>query len=167
MKESIEHLASIVQKLRNGTLRPSERTCVEKPGLVPGGYIPQCFMTEAEHIKAQAGITGQEEIAGLSTVQTAGLLLLSDWRELVLRATHDGRIEHLRSGKLDHGSAPYGYVYVPKWRNGWGFKIHPKRAQVVRDIFNWRRGDMQIYRIVLRLNESGIPSARGDVGVHE
>lgn len=98
---------------------------------------------------------------GFDKILSAGGSSGREWRTLI-RRTHDGRIEHLRSGKLDHGSAPFGFIYVPKWqKNGCRFDVDPERASIVRQVYEWCRSGIPTYRIAKNLNESGHKSARG------
>jgi DNA invertase Pin-like site-specific DNA recombinase len=101
----------------------------------------------------------------------------AEWRELKRRTT-GGRIETLQDGALDCGCPPYGYVYVPKWRNreetgkqrGGRFDLDPAEAlpgvtkqNVIRWIFEWRRSGMSRYSIAKELSAKGILSARGSL----
>jgi site-specific DNA recombinase len=76
-----------------------------------------------------------------------------------------GQREKLEQGKLTHGTAPYGFVYIDKQQeNGSRLAIDPddcsvpglSKVQVVREVFAWRRANTPTYRIVKMLNERGI-----------
>ena len=134
-----------------------------RPGKRYGQFsILDRFVDQRKRIwSMREGLIDPATDEGYDKCISAGGRAGAEWRELI-RRTHDGRIEHLRAGKLDHGAAPFGYIYIPKWQaNGCRFEIHPERAQVVRDIFEWRRGGMPIYQIAKRLNEAGILSTNG------
>ena len=134
-----------------------------RPGKRYGQFaILDRFVDQRKRIwSMREGLIDPATDEGYDKCISAGGRAGAEWRELI-RRTHDGRIEHLRAGKLDHGSTPYGYRYIPKWQaNGCRFEIDPDRAQVVRDIFEWRRSGMAIYQIAKQLNERGTLSARG------
>ena len=134
-----------------------------RPGKRYGQFaILDRFVDERKRIwSMREGLIDPATDEGYDKCISAGGRAGAEWRELI-RRTHDGRIEHLRAGKMDHGTPPYGYVYIPKWQtNGCRFEIDPERAQVVRDIFEWRRSGMAIYQIAKQLNERGTLSARG------
>jgi DNA invertase Pin-like site-specific DNA recombinase len=83
----------------------------------------------------------------------------AEFRELA-RRTMDGRMDFLRiEKKPDHGSAPYGYVYVSKHKdNGGRFQIVEGKAEVVRMVFRCRAAGWKTSKIVNGLNERGILS---------
>lgn len=57
----------------------------------------------------------------------------------------------------------YGYVYIPGKEAGQGIRvINEDQAEVVRMIYRWLIEDrMTLYRICIKLTESGIPSPQG------
>ena len=83
--------------------------------------------------------------------------------EKIIEDSTRGRREKLQSGKLDHGSAPDGYVYVDKrQKDGCRLEVNPARANIWQDIFRWRgEQHMAKYAISKRLNDAGILTARG------
>src|SRR5262249_36338437 len=89
------------------------------------------------------------------------------WGEKILADSARGRKQKLESGKLDHGGAKYGYVYIDKrQKDGARLELDTRealpgltRVQVVKDIFRWRLEGMSMYGIARRLNEAGILSA--------
>ena len=64
--------------------------------------------------------------------------------------------KRFQNGTYKTSSAPYGYVW-----NGEDLVIHPEQAEVVRMIFAEALTGNGSYRIAKKLNELGIPSARG------
>ena len=83
--------------------------------------------------------------------------------EKIIEDSTRGRLEKLRSGKLDHGAVPDGYRYIDKrQQNGGRMEINPERAAIWQDIFRWRGIErMSKYRIAERLNNAGIATAKG------
>jgi DNA invertase Pin-like site-specific DNA recombinase len=92
--------------------------------------------------------------------------------EKIIEDSKRGQREKLEQGKLTHGSAPYGYVYIDKrkGKDGSCFEIDTAmssvqgitRADVVRMIYGWRRAGMASYRISQELNARGILSPGND-----
>ncbi len=80
--------------------------------------------------------------------------------EKILIDSARGRKHKLAGGKLTHGSAKYGYVYIDKrQKDGARLEIDTAKARVVRDVFRWRLEGASMYSIAKRLNEAGILSA--------
>lgn len=134
-----------------------------RPGKRYGQFaILDRFVDEHKKIwSIREGLIDPSTDEGYDKCISAGGRAGAEWRELI-RRTHDGRIEHLRAGKLDHGNAPDGFVYIPKWQtNGNRFAIDPERASIIRLIFDWCRQGIPLYRIARDLNNRGIRSARG------
>lgn len=78
--------------------------------------------------------------------------------EKIIEDSSRGCIEKLKSGRLDHGTAPDGYVITKESK----LAVNPERAKIWKDIFRWRASEhMAKYAICHRLNRAGIPSARG------
>jgi DNA invertase Pin-like site-specific DNA recombinase len=123
-----------------------------------------------EHKKIWSAREGEVDPStdeGYDKCISAGGRAGAEWREL-RRRTADGRQERLKEGKLDHGSACYGYVYIDKrQQNGARLDIDPamssvpglSRVQVVKDVYAWRKANIPTYSIVKRLNAAGIRSA--------
>lgn len=61
-----------------------------------------------------------------------------------------------KSGKYMGKTPPYGYVINAK--NRYKLVVHPKRAETVRQIFQWRLEGMGSVTIARRLNDMGIPT---------
>lgn len=61
-----------------------------------------------------------------------------------------------KSGKYMGKTPPYGYIIDPKDR--YKLIVHPKRAETVRQIFQWRLEGMGLVTIARRLNDLGIPT---------
>ena len=83
--------------------------------------------------------------------------------EKIIEDSTRGRLEKLRSGKLDHGTVPDGYRYIDKrQQNGGRMEINPERAAIWKDIFRCRGVErMAKYAIAKRLNDAGILTANG------
>lgn len=121
------------------------------------------FVKQGKKIwSAREGEINPADDRGFDLCISAGGRAGAEWREL-RRRTHDGRIENcLKLGKLDHGAAPDGYTYIPRYQPGGNqFRINPERAEIVRMVFEWRREGLPTYRIAKTLNDRGIRSARG------
>lgn len=134
-----------------------------RPGKRYGQFaILDRFVDQGKRIwSMREGLIDPGTDEGYDKCISAGGRAGAEWRELI-RRTHDGRIEHLKAGKLDHGHAADGYRYIPKWQpNGNRFEINPERAPIIRMIYEWRRANMPPYRIARDLNNRGIRSARG------
>jgi site-specific DNA recombinase len=85
--------------------------------------------------------------------------------EKIIEDSKRGCREKLEEGKLTHGMAPFGYIYINKRQpNGARFEKtgDPKHAETIERVFKWRAIDkLPAYRIVKRLHELGLWSAKG------
>jgi site-specific DNA recombinase len=85
--------------------------------------------------------------------------------EKIIEDSKRGCREKLEEGKLTHGSPPFGYIYINKRQpDGARFEKsnNPEHAKTIEYVFTWRAVDkMPPYRIVKRLHELGLRSAKG------
>ena len=85
-------------------------------------------------------------------------------RALITERCRRGRLHKARSGKVVISVAPYGYTYIPRSEHCPGeLLVNDAEAEVVRQIFQWLiDGQLSVSGIILRLNESGFRTRRGN-----
>jgi site-specific DNA recombinase len=88
--------------------------------------------------------------------------MVSSYERKKFRERSDrGRKQKAREGFV-HSSAPYGYRYLGHREKQRGvLEVIPQQAKVVVMIFEWSALGWTSYRVAMRLNELGIPTAKG------
>jgi site-specific DNA recombinase len=85
--------------------------------------------------------------------------------EKIIEDSKRGTREALEEGRLTHGSAAFGYLYIDKHKpNGQRLEKtgNPKHAETIESAFDWRAVDKIGYAaIARRLNNKGLLSAKG------
>ena len=78
-----------------------------------------------------------------------------------------GKLRKAREGNVVTTEAPYGYTYIPKQGKKDGYyEVNEREAEVVKMIFGWVANEgYTIRRVVLKLQELGIPPKRSKKGV--
>ena len=91
-----------------------------------------------------------------------GLFMSRREYKTINRRLQRGRIESVKEGKYVGNIPPYGYIRK-KLENDKGYTLepHPEQADIVKMIFKWYTSGIGVSKIVRRLNEMKIPTAKG------
>jgi site-specific DNA recombinase len=81
----------------------------------------------------------------------------------IVKRTKDGRMRHLREGKLLGGVPKYGYMWNSEHTK---YLPDPKERLVVERIFSLAKGGMTVRSIAKVLNDEGIPARKGGLWRH-
>lgn len=98
-----------------------------------------------------------------------GLFMSRREYKLINRRLQRGRLASVKEGKWVGGQVPFGYRKVDiEHEKGKMLVPIPEQAEVVKAIFEWYvNDDVPLYTISVRLNESGIKTAKGQLWVTE
>lgn len=96
-----------------------------------------------------------------------GLFMSRREYKTINRRLQQGRVQSVKEGKYVGSIPPYGYVRKKlEHDKGYTLEPHPEQANIVKLIFEWYTNGIGVGKIVRRLNEMKIPTAKGGAWVN-
>ncbi len=161
-----------LDKLRDGVaMQRYDKVLVYDPDRLARKYVYQMLIVEEfeRHecslyfIRCPIGKTPDEALL----LQMQGVIAEYE-RAKIAERTRRGRLHKMREGELITGQRTFGYQYIKKSRDiPAHFKVIKEEADIIKKIFEWYTSEnICIRKIATRLNESSVPTARGNEWRH-
>lgn len=144
-----------------------QKLYVHSPDRLARNYAHQVVIVEElvkhgvtiEFLNRAIGVSPEEDLL----LQMQGMFAEYERAKIMERCRRGKQHAASRGSISVLGTAPYGYCYVRKSRDGEAaYEIHEQHAAVIKQIFEWvGRDRVSIYEVTRRLRDRGVPTPKG------